>query len=123
MKIPSSYDMVGDILIVEVPDEFKKNEKKIAEKLLKEHKQIKTVVKKKGIHSGRFRLQKYVVIAGEKRKETEYKENSVRIRLNIEKTYFSSRLSTERLRIAKYFSSRLSTERLRIAKLIQLNIL
>ena len=101
MKLPSSYDIVGDILIVEIPDELKKKEKQIANKLLKDHKQVKTVVKKKGIHGGKFRVQKYVVLAGDRRKETEYKENGVRIKLNVDKTYFSIRLATERLRIAK----------------------
>ncbi len=100
MKIPSSYDIVGDILIIEIPDKLK-NQKQIANKLLKLHKNVKTVVKKSGIHKGKYRLQKYTYLAGQRKKETEYKENKVRLKLNIEKLYFSPRLATERLRIAK----------------------
>ncbi len=92
--------MVGDILIIEAPSKLK-NQKQIANKLLKEHKNITTVVKKSGIHHGKYRLQKYTHLAGQRKKETEHKENKVRLKLNIEKAYFSPRLATERLRIAK----------------------
>ncbi len=101
MKLPSSYDIVGDILILDIPDELKERQKQIAQEFLKKHPHVKTVVKKKGIHSGKYRLQKYAHLAGKRNKETEYKENGVRLRLNIEKTYFSPRSATERLRIAK----------------------
>ncbi len=97
----SSYDMVGDIAIIEVPYELEKKEAVIADTLLKLHKNINVVVKKISEHKGVFRLQKYKVIAGEKRKKTEYVESGVRMRFNIERVYFSTRFGTERLRIAK----------------------
>jgi len=100
MKTPSSYDILGDILIIEIPSKLK-NQKQIANKLLKEHKNVKTIVKKSGIHKGKYRLQKYTHLAGQRKKQTEYKENNIRLKLDIEKTYFSPRLATERLRIAK----------------------
>jgi tRNA (guanine37-N1)-methyltransferase len=40
-------------------------------------------------------------LAGEKNKETEYKENNARLKLNVEKVYFSPRSSEERKRIFK----------------------
>ena len=40
-------------------------------------------------------------MAGERRKETIHVENGVKIKVNPEKAYFSSKSSTERLRIAK----------------------
>ncbi|MBD3249720.1 class I SAM-dependent methyltransferase family protein [Candidatus Woesearchaeota archaeon] len=97
----SSYDMVGDIAIIEVPYELEKKEAVIADTLLKLHKNINVVVKKTSEHKGVFRLQKYKVIAGEKRKKTEYVESGVRMRFNIERVYFSTRFGTERLRIAR----------------------
>ena len=33
-SVPSSFDMIGDILIVEIPEGQEKNEKKLAEVLL-----------------------------------------------------------------------------------------
>jgi len=98
--LPSSYDVVGDILIFsDFPDELAKKEKIIGNALLKLHKNIKVVLKKTKKFSGKYRLSKLKIIAGEKRKETIHKENNVKLKLNVEKVYFSPRLSTERKRI------------------------
>lgn len=98
-KLITSYDVIGSIAIIEIPLELAKKEKLIAETLLKLHKNIKTVLKKAGIHKGRYRRQKLKVIAGKKTKIAEYKENNARFKLDVEKVYFSPRLSTERKRI------------------------
>ncbi len=98
---PSSFDIVGDIIILELKKNLIKKEKLIAETLLKLHKNIKTVVKKAGIHKGIYRTQKLKVLAGVNKKETIYKENNARIKLDVEKVYFSPRLSNERKRIIK----------------------
>ena len=100
-ELITAFDMIGDIAVIEIPSSLVGKEKIIGETLLKLNKNIKVVCKKVGIHKGIFRLQKYKNIAGERRKETEYKESGVRLKLNIEKVYFSPRMSTERLRIAK----------------------
>ena len=92
----ASFDIVGDIAIFQTDIS-----KKEAEALLKEHNNLKVVCKKTKKYSGRYRLPKLKVIAGEKRKETEYKENNARLKLDVEKCYFSPRLANERLRIAK----------------------
>lgn len=97
----TSYDMIGDIAVIQMPKELEKKERLIAETLLELHKNLKVVAKEVGMHSGIYRLQKIKILAGEKRKETELKESGVRMRLNVEKTYFSPRFGTERLRIAK----------------------
>jgi len=93
MKL-SSYDIVGDLIIIN--DIVKRKE---AKKLIKTHKSVKVVLKKTKKYSGKFRLPKLKIIAGEKRKETIHKENNVRLKLNLEKVYFSSRMATERKRI------------------------
>lgn len=99
--LPSSFDIVGDIAIfADMPDELKKKEKMIAEDLMKLHHNIKVVCKKIGKYSGKYRTPKLKVIAGEKRKETTYTENKVKLILDVEKVYFSPRLGTERKRIA-----------------------
>jgi len=96
----SSFDVVGSIAIIEIPQELKKKEKIIAETLIDLFKPVKTVVKKSGIHYGKYRRQKLIVLAGENTKVAEYKESGVRLKIDLEKCYFSSRLGTERLRIA-----------------------
>ncbi len=98
---PSSYDIIGDILILEIPEGHEKNEGKIGKHFLEKHKNIKVVLKKVGKHSGKHRTQKLKVIAGEKRKTTQYKENGVVLNLNVESSYFSPRSGTERQRVAK----------------------
>lgn len=93
-KNPSSYDIVGDLIIIN--DIVKKRD---AEKLLKQHKQVNVVLSKTRKYSGKYRLPKLKIICGERRKETTHKENNVRLELHPEKVYFSSRLATERKRI------------------------
>ncbi len=98
MKIPSSFDTIGNILILQ---EKTKAPKKLAKELLKHFPNIKTIVIKTGIHSGKYRLQKTKHLVGIKTKITLHKENNCLLKLDIDKCYFSQRLSSERLRIAK----------------------
>ena len=100
--VPSSFDVVGDILIFsDFPKELVKKEKIIGNTILKNYHHIKTILKKTKKYSGRFRTPKLKVIAGEKKKETICKENNVLIKLNVEKVYFSPRMSSERKRITE----------------------
>ena len=99
--VKKSFDSVGNIAIIEIPEELEKYEKKIAETLLKDIKNIHTVLKKVGIRKGKYRRQKLKWIAGKRTKITEHKESGCRMRLNVETCYFSPRLSHERLRIAE----------------------
>lgn len=98
----ANYDVVGNIAIIKFREEDKlRNKKKIAEKFLKEHKAVRTVLEKSNKFSGRLRTQSTKYLAGEKTKEALYKENGCLFRLNVDSCYFSPRLSAERLEIAK----------------------
>lgn len=99
--LKTSFDVVGDIAILEIDRELRKKETLIAKTLLQLHPHIKTVVRKQGSHTGKLRLQKMKHLAGKKTKETVHKESGVELQLDIEKVYFSTRLGTERLRIAR----------------------
>ena len=100
LLVPRSFDLVGDILIFsDFPVELEKKEKLVGKAFLDFHKNVKVVLKKTKQYSGEFRTPKLKIIAGERRKETVYIEHASRIKLNVEKVYFSSRLSTERKRI------------------------
>ena len=100
-SIPRSLEVVGKIMILEVPEELKNKEKIIAQAYLKQNPNIETIVKKDKIHSGEFRLRKVKFLAGKKTKETIHYENGVKIKLDLEETYFSARSGNERLRIAR----------------------
>ena len=96
-----SYDILGNIALVRFPEDFKqKDKKKFADKILKEQKGIKTVLEKVGKIKGRLRKLSTLFVAGENTKEVLYKENGCVFRFNIDKTYFSPRLSNERKEIA-----------------------
>jgi tRNA (guanine37-N1)-methyltransferase len=101
--VPSSFDVVGNIAIFsELPDGIGRKEKKIlGETLLHLNRNIKTVAVKTGKYSGKYRTPKLKIIAGNKTKETIHLENGVRIKLDVEKDYFSARTGTERMRIAE----------------------
>ena len=96
--VPSAFDLVGDLAIFsDFPKELIKKEKLIANALLGLHHNIKVVLKKTRKYSGKFRTPKLKIIGGERRKETELRENNVRLKLNPEKAYFSVRSSNERI--------------------------
>ena len=101
MKKIRAFDVFGNIAIAKFPKGFKLTEKKkFANKILKDNNSIKTVLEKVGKFSGRLRKMQTKYVTGEKTKEVLYKENSCVFRFNIDKTYFSSRLSNERKEIA-----------------------
>lgn len=99
--VKKSFDAIGTIAIIEVPAELKSKEDVIAKSVMKVNRNIKTVLVKDDVHKGDFRTRKLRYLTGENTKETIYKENNVRIKLNVEEVYFSPRLSNERKRIAK----------------------
>lgn len=94
------FDIIGSIVVIEILDEFKNLEKEIALAILKIHPNIKTICKRVGKHSTKFRTLPVEVIAGEKNLETIYTEHGVRMKVRVGDVYFSPRLGTERLRIA-----------------------
>jgi len=96
-----AHDVVGDVAIVEFDNRLLKKKKIIADAFRKMHKNIKSVVRKIGTHGGKYRIQKYEVISGDKNLETIHRENGIIVKLDISKVYFSPRLAAERLRIAK----------------------
>lgn len=97
MGDPNSYDVIGHIAIIEVPEGA--NEKLIAKNIMK-NKSIKTVAKKLSAREGVHRTRKLEIIAGDKSLETIHKEHGLLYKLNVEKVYFSPREGEERQRIA-----------------------
>lgn len=100
-KSKRAFDVLGNIAIVNFPEELSKKEKKeFARGILDERKEIKTVLEKSGKFKGRLRKMETKHLAGEKNKEVLYRENSCVFRFNVDKTYFSPRLSNERKEIS-----------------------
>ncbi|MCX6768693.1 MAG: class I SAM-dependent methyltransferase family protein [Candidatus Micrarchaeota archaeon] len=97
----SSYDIVGDIAVLGIPDDLRAKEKEIADALLRTNANIKAVLRKESGMEGEYRVRRFSFLAGEKRTEATYVEHGVRMRLDLAKVYFSPRLSHERGRIAE----------------------
>ena len=65
------------------------------------HKEVKSVWQQVSSVKGKYRLRNLRFILGEKTTKTIYKENGCIYKTDLRKTYFSPRLSFERLRITK----------------------
>jgi len=103
--VPSSFDIIGNkekaIAIIEIPTQLKKKKKIIATALMKQHKNIKTVLGKESPRKGRYRTRKLKIIKGKKNTEVLHVESGCRFLLDPKKVYFSPREGTERMRIAE----------------------
>ena len=91
-----SFDVIGNIAILKPEN----GNKERAGMLLKQNKNIRTILEKTERVKGRLRTLKTKYLAGEKTKEALHRENGCAFRLNIETCYFSPRLSGERARVA-----------------------
>ncbi|RLI93360.1 MAG: class I SAM-dependent methyltransferase family protein [Candidatus Altiarchaeales archaeon] len=98
--VPRSFDIIGDIAILEIPEELENKKSIIGDALLKTFKNIKVVANKKTRIETEFRTRALEIISGEERKETVHREYNCSYKLNVETVYFSPRLGTERMRIA-----------------------
>jgi len=94
-------DIVGNIAILKFDKSTGSTQKKkFAEKFLKEHKNVRTILDYGTGVSGRLRTHKTKWVAGEKTKEALYKENACVFRFNVDTCYFSGRLASERKELA-----------------------
>jgi tRNA (guanine37-N1)-methyltransferase len=95
----TGFDIIGDVAVIEIPQELESRKLLIAKALAKVHPSVKTVCRKLSEREGTFRLRGLEILVG-KRTETEHKECGCAYRLDLAKVYFSPREATERQRIA-----------------------
>jgi len=98
--LPRSYDIIGDIAVIRVPERIEHRAAEIAYAIIQTNKHVKTVLQQVSPVSGDLRLRGLKWISGEKKTETIHKESGCVFRVDVEKCYFSPRLSYERIRIA-----------------------
>ena len=101
LHVGRAFELVGTIAIVEFGEIAVEKKKVVANVLLNLHKNIETVVEKTEDISGEYRVASFHVLAGSNTTETIHKENGCSFRVDITKAYFSSRLGSERLRVAR----------------------
>ena len=103
-QLISAFDQIGSIIIVRIPDSLISKKKIIGETLLEQVKTTKSVFFQSSPVEGDFRTRNLEILAGDDKTETEYKESGCRFIVDVEKTFFSPRLSTERERISNLVS-------------------
>jgi len=97
--LPSSFDVVGTIALIKIPEELEAYTKGIGEAMLRANPHLSTICQIDPV-AGELRTRGCRVIAGERSTETLYQEHGVRLWIDVASVYFSPRLSTERRRVA-----------------------
>ncbi len=95
----SSYDIVGDVMILELPPELLSRRWDIGMALLS-WLPVETVAIKTSPTAGERRVRGLEVIAGRSSLETTHRENGLQFNLDLSKVFFNPRLCGERARVA-----------------------
>jgi tRNA (guanine37-N1)-methyltransferase len=98
-SLPTSYDVIGDIILIKLPKDLLKYQKKIGKALLDTHPHVHTVCSIDPV-AGELRTRDLAFIAGEHQTRTIHTEYGLLFTVDVLKTYFSPRLASERKRIA-----------------------
>ncbi|OUJ18325.1 Wybutosine (yW) biosynthesis enzyme Trm5 tRNA (guanine) methyltransferase [Methanonatronarchaeum thermophilum] len=100
-NVPKSYDILGDIAIIEIPPKLTGKQKQIGQALMKVHKNLNSVYKPQTNVQGEYRTKIHQLIAGKHKTETTHKEHGIKYKLDINEVFFTPRLAREREIIAK----------------------
>ena len=96
-----SYDIVGDIAVIKVPESLVEKSRLIAEAIMETHKHVSTVLRQVTPIHGDLRIRGLEWVAGERKTETVHREFGCLFKVDLKRCYFSPRLLNERMRIAR----------------------
>ncbi len=99
-SVPQAFDIIGDIVVIDIPSQLKPYQKTIGEAVMQTQKNVATVLAKASDISGVFRVRDYDYIAGEHKTQTVHREFGCQYHVDMAKAYFSPRLSHEHERVA-----------------------
>ena len=97
--LPNSFDVIGDIAVVKMPDDLIPYANAVGDAMLTTSSSLRAVFMDVGV-KGDLRIRDVRMIAGYGASETLYKEFGVTMVVDPVKAYFNPRLSTERMRVA-----------------------
>ena len=97
-NLRTSFDTIGDIVILEIPDDLIDKKQTIGDAALKFTKR-KAVYMKKSAIKGTTRVRDLEFLSGTDDSVTIHKEHGARLKLDVREVYFSPRLATERKRV------------------------
>ncbi|KZX17172.1 class I SAM-dependent methyltransferase [Methanobrevibacter filiformis] len=98
-NLKKSFDIIGDIVILEIPEELQ-NQKYAIAKAAIDFTKRRSIFAKKSPIEGVTRTRKLEYLIGEDDSTTIHKEHDVRLSLDVKEVYFSPRLASERKRIS-----------------------
>ena len=96
----SSFDQIGHVIIVRVPDGLRHRRPEIGAALLGAVKPARSVYAQASDVSGEHRTRRLELIAGVDEPLAVHAEHGYRLKIDVRTAFFSPRLSTERQRIA-----------------------
>ncbi|PSG96360.1 hypothetical protein BRD56_11035 [Thermoplasmatales archaeon SW_10_69_26] len=99
-QLPRGYDVVGDVVIVRLPEEVEPYLDEIGRALVEAVPPAATAAVDRGVQ-GDLRTRDLEVIGGRGDLVTLQKENGCRLRVDLQQTYFSPRLAHERARVSE----------------------
>ncbi|MFZ3356094.1 MAG: methyltransferase domain-containing protein [Thermoplasmata archaeon] len=97
--LPRSFDVVGDIVLVRVPEELRSRSAEIGDALRRFVPGARLVGADFGVH-GETRRRRLVAISGSGSWRTRHRENGIEIEVEVDRAYFSPRLAREHERVA-----------------------
>jgi tRNA (guanine37-N1)-methyltransferase len=97
-NLRTSFDTIGDIVILEIPDDLQSKKQIIGDAALKFTKR-KAIYMKKSAIKGTIRIRDLEFLSGTDDSVTIHKEHGARLKLDVREVYFSPRLATERKRV------------------------
>ena len=99
-NLRTSFDTIGDIVILEIPENLEYKKQIIGDAALKFTKR-KAIYMKKSAIKGTTRVRDLEFLSGTDDSVTIHKEHGARLKLDVREVYFSPRLATERKRVMK----------------------
>ena len=97
-NLRTSFDTIGDIVILEIPENLQDKKQIIGDAALKFTKR-KAIYMKKSAIKGTTRVRDLEFLSGVDDSVTIHKEHGARLKLDVREVYFSPRLATERKRV------------------------
>ncbi len=98
--LPGSFDVVGDVAILRVPPEVREWRHALGEAILAAYRRLRSVAADEGV-GGEYRIRRLEVIAGRRDLSTLHREYGLTLAVDPSRAYFSPRLATERMRVAR----------------------
>jgi len=101
----SSFDVIGDIVVLKIPPDLVRWSKTVAEIMLDRLPHVKTVLNQESPVKGEYRSRDLTWLAGVRKTVAISREAKCALKVDLAKVYFSPRLAFERMRISRLVKS------------------